>query len=87
MLRATGRHEFRPAHIHFEVSASGLRTVTTHVFVAGSPYLDSDAVFGVKESLVRDFEPVDDAARAAEVGLPNPFRWVDFPVTLRREGA
>ena len=81
MLRATGRHGFRPAHIHVEVSAPGLRTLTTHLFVAGSPYLDSDAVFGVRESLVLDFEAVDDPAVAAEAGLPNPFRRVD--VTLR----
>ena len=85
LLRATSRHEFRPAHIHFEVSAPGLRTLTTHIFVAGSPYITSDAVFGVKESLIFDFAVVDDAARAAEVGLPNPFRHVDFPVVLHRE--
>ena len=85
MLRATGRHEFRPAHVHFQVTAPGLRRLTTHLFVGGSPYIDSDAVFGVKESLVFDFPWVDDAARAAEVGLPNPFRHVDFPVVLHRE--
>jgi hydroxyquinol 1,2-dioxygenase len=85
LLRATGRHEFRPAHIHFQVSAPGLRTLTTHVFVAGSPYLESDAVFGVRQSLVRDFEVVDDARAAAEAGMPSPYRWVDFPVTLRRD--
>ena len=82
LLRATGRHEFRPAHIHFQVSAPGLRTLTTHVFVAGSPYLESDAVFGVRESLVRTFEIVEDAGAAAEAGMPSPYRWVDFPVTL-----
>ncbi len=54
MLEATGRHAYRPAHLHFIVSAPGYRPVTTHVFVAGSPYLDSDAVFGVKESLIRE---------------------------------
>lgn len=85
LLRVTGRHEFRPAHIHFQVSAPGLRTLTTHVFVAGSPYLESDAVFGVRESLVRDFEVVDDAGAATEAGMPSPYRWVDFPVTLRRD--
>jgi hydroxyquinol 1,2-dioxygenase len=82
LLRATGRHPYRPAHIHFLVSAPGRRPVTTHLFVADSPYLDSDAVFGVKESLVRPFETVDDAARAASVGLPNPFRTVHFDVIL-----
>jgi hydroxyquinol 1,2-dioxygenase len=83
LLRATGRHSNRPAHIHFEVSAPGFRTVTTHLFVKDSPYLDSDAVFGVKPSLVREFPTVDDPARAAEMGLPNPFRTVHFDVGLR----
>jgi catechol 1,2-dioxygenase len=84
LLRSTGRHPYRPAHIHFIVSAPGYEPVTTHLFAAGSPYLDSDAVFGVKESLVREFALVDDPGRAARLRLPNPFRSVDFPVTLRR---
>jgi len=84
MLRRTGRHEWRPAHIHVEVSAPGLRTVTTHVFVAGSPYLESDTVFGVKESLVREFPEVDDPAAAAGYGVTNPFRTVEFTVALDR---
>jgi catechol 1,2-dioxygenase len=82
LLAATGRQPYRPAHLHFIVSAPGYRSVTTHVFVADSPYLDSDAVFGVKESLVRDVPEVDDPARAAELGLPNPFRCLTFDVTL-----
>ncbi|WP_033295856.1 intradiol ring-cleavage dioxygenase [Amycolatopsis jejuensis] len=82
LLKATSRHPNRPAHIHFEVSAPGYRTVTTHLFVADTPYLDSDAVFGVKSSLVREFPRVDDPARAAEAGLPNPFRTVHFDVVL-----
>jgi catechol 1,2-dioxygenase len=84
LLRATGRHPYRPAHIHFIASADGYQPVTTHLFVAGTPYLNSDAVFGVKDSLIRDFPTVDDPARAAEVGLPNPFRTVHFDVVLRR---
>jgi catechol 1,2-dioxygenase len=84
LLRATGRHPYRPAHIHFLVRADGYRAVATHVFVDGSPYLDSDAVFGVKDSLVRSFPTVDDPVRAAEVGLPNPFRSVHFQVRLNR---
>ncbi len=85
LLRATGRHEFRPAHVHLEISAPGVRTLTTHMFVQGSPYLASDAVFGVKQSLIVDFTPVDDPVRAAAAGLPNPFRWADFPVVVHRE--
>lgn len=87
LLRATGRHSFRPAHVHLEVSAPGMRTLTTHIFVAGSPYLDSDAVFGVKQSLIVDFAAVDDPVRAGSAGLANPFRHADFPVVLQREGA
>ena len=85
LLAATGRHPYRPAHVHFIVTAAGYRPVTTHVFVAGDPYIDSDAVFGVKDSLMREFPVVDAPARAAEVGLPNPFRTVHFDVTLLRE--
>ncbi|GAB3326016.1 hydroxyquinol 1,2-dioxygenase [Geodermatophilus aquaeductus] len=84
LLAATGRHPNRPAHLHLIVAAPGYRPVTTHVFVADSPYLDSDAVFGVKESLVREVPEVDDPARAAEVGLANPFRTLTFdPILLR----
>jgi hydroxyquinol 1,2-dioxygenase len=84
LLSATGRHPYRPAHLHFIVTAPGYRPVTTHAFVASSPYLDSDAVFGVKESLVRDVVQVDDPARASELGLPNPFARLAFDVTLLR---
>lgn len=85
LLRATGRHANRAAHIHLQVSAPGIRTLTTHLFADDSPYLDSDAVFGVKASLIRTFARVDDPGRAAEHGLPNPFRHVDFPVIVRRD--
>jgi catechol 1,2-dioxygenase len=82
LLAATGRHPNRPAHLHFIAEAPGHRTVTTHVFVADSPYLDSDAVFGVKDSLVRETPEVDDPDRAAQVGLPNPFRTLTFDLSL-----
>jgi hydroxyquinol 1,2-dioxygenase len=55
MLLMMGRHPYRPAHIHVIVSAPGFQAVTTHIFVEGDPYLDSDAVFAVKNSLVVDF--------------------------------
>lgn len=55
MLKATKRHPFRPAHVHFMISAPGYETLVTHVFVDGDPYLGSDAVFGVKQSLIHDF--------------------------------
>ena len=55
LLTAAGRGPMRPAHLHFKVDAPGYRTLITHIFVAGDPYLDRDAVFGVKESLITDF--------------------------------
>jgi protocatechuate 3,4-dioxygenase beta subunit len=55
-LDLVGRHPWRPAHIHFLVTAPGFDPLTTHVFDRDSDYLDSDAVFGVEESLVTTFE-------------------------------
>ncbi len=56
MLEATGRSPMRAAHLHFMVQAQGCRTLVTHIFVRGDEVLASDAVFGVKDSLVRDFD-------------------------------
>lgn len=58
MLERVERHPWRPAHMHFLVHAPGFETVTTHTFVAGDRYLESDAVFGVKNSLIVPFERV-----------------------------
>jgi len=55
LLKLTGRHPWRPAHLHFLVAAPGYETLVTHLFVRGDEYLESDAVFGVKNSLVHDF--------------------------------
>lgn len=83
LLKATGRHSFRPAHIHFIVEAPGYRALTTHIFVAGSEYIESDTVFAVKKSLVVDFAPVSDPALAGKWGMSVPFRHADFTVTMQ----
>ncbi len=69
MLAATGRHPWRPAHIHMIVRAPGHRTVTTHIFDSASDYLESDTVFAVKPSLVRAFDErsADDPERPAQI--------------------
>ncbi|WP_215817185.1 dioxygenase [Pimelobacter sp. 30-1] len=82
LLRASERHPYRPAHVHFIAEAEGFEPVTTHVFVADSPYLDSDAVFAVKPSLVRDFAVVADPAEAERYGVTAPFRHVHFDIRL-----
>ena len=56
MLDATGRSPMRASHLHFMVSAPDRRTLVTHIFVRGDELLDSDSVFGVKDSLVMDFD-------------------------------
>ena len=65
MLDRGGRHPWRPAHIHMIVSAHGHERLTTHIFDSSSPYLDSDAVFAVKPSLLRTFvtRSADDPSR------------------------
>ena len=73
LIRATGNHHMRPAHMHAIVSAPGYQQVITHVFVEGDPYLDGDAVFAVKDSLVGHYEKVNDPAEAKKLGMPNPF--------------
>jgi protocatechuate 3,4-dioxygenase beta subunit len=87
MLIAMGRHAMRPAHIHFIVGAKGYDPVTTHIFVEGDAYLDSDAVFGVKDSLVEPFVLNDDAARATTLGLRNPFYTASRDFRLVRQRA
>ena len=69
MLAASGRHPWRPAHLHMIVSAPGYQTLTTHIFDADSAYLESDAVFAVKPSLLRRFvrRTADDPERPAAV--------------------
>jgi protocatechuate 3,4-dioxygenase beta subunit len=85
MLRATNRHPWRPAHVHFKVSAEGYQPVTTHVFDDIDEYLKADAVFGVKESLICHFETRDVADRDAEIcGIEPPFCRVDFDFVLAR---
>ena len=76
------RHNMRPGHRHFIVSADGFKPVTTEVFVEGDDYLDSDAVFGVKESLVARFVKSDSAEDAARWGMPTPFHEMRYDFVL-----
>ena len=82
MLIAARRHPYRPAHIHFIVSANGHSSVTTELFAAGDPYLDSDAVFGVRGSLVVPFVRHESADEAARLNVSAPFYTVDYDFVL-----
>ena len=86
LLNATGRHPYRPAHIHFIVTAPGYRPLTTHIFVAGSEYIESDAVFAVKKSLIKEFTSVDDPEQGARYGITGPFALATFDIILQPAG-
>ena len=76
MLNHLGRHPYRPAHMHYLVTAEGYQKVVTHTFVGDDPYLASDTVFGVKETLVAPFERVNNGKTAWR----SPFDFVLTPV-------
>jgi len=83
MLKATGRHPWRPAHIHFVVSADGYEPVTTHIFDRTDPYLASDAVFAVKDSLICDFVRHEAAEpQASRLGIAPPYCTTEFEFRL-----
>jgi hydroxyquinol 1,2-dioxygenase len=81
LLRAGGRHAWRPAHLHFIVSAPGYRALTTEVFFADDKWVDEDAVFGVRESLVVKTRPADESDLRTH-RLQPPCDVVDFDFRL-----
>lgn len=84
MLRATGRHPWRPAHIHFVISADGYEPVTTHIFDRSDEYLASDAVFAVKDALICDFVRHETAdGEAARLGIAPPYYTAQYDFRLK----
>ena len=82
MLAALGRHPYRPAHLHYILEAAGHDRLVTHIFDPDDPYIRSDAVFGVKESLLATFRRVEDPAAIAEAGFAGPFVLVEHDFVL-----
>jgi len=82
MLKACGRHNMRPGHLHFIVTADGYEQLTTHIFTDGDEYLESDVVFATKSSLVGTYRSCDDSALAEEMGLETPFLVVEYDFGL-----
>jgi hydroxyquinol 1,2-dioxygenase len=85
MLRAMGRHAFRPAHMHFMVNAKGYAPLVTHVFDRKSKYLDSDAVFGVRASLIGDFTKHKPGEAPDGQHVATPYYTLDFDLRLTRK--
>lgn len=89
MIRGMGRDPHRPGHIHMMVSAPGHVPITTHLFVDRSPYLDTDVVFGVRDSLIVRFEQRP-AGRAGDGRAMDCPYWVanyDFRLAPQPQGA
>ena len=84
LLGQLGRHCYRPAHLHYIISAPGHDTLTTHIFDPDDPYINSDAVFGVKESLLAEFVRVEDREKSAALGFDGPHWEVEFDFVLAR---
>lgn len=82
MLNRMRRHPYRPGHIHMIVSAPGFQPVTTQLFVAGDPYLDSDAVFGVKDSLVIGFTRHEPGVAPTGETMEVPFHTAEYDFVL-----
>jgi hydroxyquinol 1,2-dioxygenase len=90
MLKATGRHPWRPSHLHFIITAPGYRSLVTEVFPSDDPYLDNDAVFGVREKLIMEYVEQTDKSKipaGLEIGenVTMPFFTVDFDFVLGKE--
>lgn len=84
MLDALGRHPWRPAHLHFMITAPGYERLVTHVFRDGDKYLDSDAVFGVRSSLVAQWIPHEEGVAPDGTRMNTPFSTLEFDFILNR---
>jgi hydroxyquinol 1,2-dioxygenase len=85
MLEAQGRHPWRPAHVHFMIAAPGYERLVTHVFAAGDRYLDSDVVFGVKDSLIRDFAKVPAGMAPDGRRMTQPYCHLNYDFGLKSD--
>lgn len=82
MLLAMGRHAWRPAHIHFMITAEGYRPLTTELYVDDDPYIEKDAVFGVRSSLAVSFKRNDSPEEASKHNVKAPFSVVEYDFGL-----
>jgi hydroxyquinol 1,2-dioxygenase len=82
MLEALGRHPWRPAHLHFMIEAPGYERLITHVFRSGDQYLDSDAVFGVRSSLIANWHRHEAGQAPDGTKMDTPFSTLDFDFVL-----
>lgn len=87
MLRRMGRHPNRPGHMHTMLQAPGHERLITHIFVSDSPYIESDAVFGVRESLIADFKAHPAGTAPDGRAMATPFHSAQYDFRLVPSGA
>ena len=89
ILRAAGRHPWRPSHLHYIVSAKGYRTLVTEVFPDDDPYLDGDTVFGVRDDLIMTYvkQPAGSFPEGFALSgtVDEAYSRVDFDIVLAKE--
>ena len=84
LLERLGRHPWRPAHLHFMIQAPGYETLITHVFRSGGRYLESDAVFGVRSSLIADWKRHESGIAPDGVEMATPFYTLEYDFVLNK---
>jgi len=82
LLRQTDISHFRPAHIHFFITAPGYETLITHLFKKGAKYIDSDVVFGVKDKLIVEFKKCPPGKTPTGEISSEPFVMVNYDFVL-----
>lgn len=82
MLEKLGRHPWRPAHLHFMIQAPGYETLITHVFRSEGTFLDSDAVFGVRSSLIADWKRHEAGVAPDGTPMSEPFYTLEYNFVL-----
>lgn len=87
LIKQTDISYFRPAHIHFILSAPGYQKIITHLFKRGTEYLENDAVYGVKEELIADFVRHEPGIAPTGEKVDTPFWTIDYDFVLAPEGA
>jgi catechol 1,2-dioxygenase len=84
LVKALGRHPWRPAHLHTLVQHPGCEDLMTQIFLAGDQWIDSDVVGAVKESLIAGMKKHEDPAELSKRGLKRPFYTLEFDFVLPR---
>jgi catechol 1,2-dioxygenase len=84
LLRGIGRHAWRPAHLHLRITQETCETLTTQLFFAGDPWIDSDVVGAVKQSLIVTLNKHEDPRDWQKLGLEKPYYTITYDFALSR---